>query len=317
MNSLPSRSARSSIGAWRRPLAALALALGTCLALPVAQAAPVCNSSTQAAGNYTFTLNHGGVQRSYRLHVPRNLTGPAAVVLSLHGVTSTASAQQSGSGWDAVADANPNFVVAYPDGVNKAWNVVGFNPSVDDTGFMKAIVDHISQRVRIAPNRVYITGTSLGGGFSFKMACTQADYFAGAMSVVFHLHSSPQDYVCAPSRPITALEYAGRNDLLVRYSGGTSQVQGNTVTHLSAENSFKKWASLNGCTGSPVTTWSRLSANNKQYQRCNGGVIVGLASLSCGHGYCADTAFGTPPADAWKVFKNQLNPQQKADACAN
>jgi polyhydroxybutyrate depolymerase len=298
-------------------LSTLALAVTAWAATPLAaQATPVCNTSTQAAGDATFSLTHGGVSRSYRLHVPAKLTGPAAVVLSLHGVTSSASSQQSGSGWDAVANANPNFVVAYPDGVDAAWNVVGFNPNVDDTGFMKAIVDDVSTRVRVAPNRVYITGTSLGGGFSHKMACTEANYFAGAMAVVFHLHSSPKDYVCAPQRPITVLEYAGLNDVLVRYSGGTSSVQGHSVTHLSANESFKKWASMSGCTGSPVTTWSRLTANNKQYQNCKGGVIVGLASLSCGHGYCADTAFGPPPVDAWKVLKTQVTPGLPADACA-
>jgi polyhydroxybutyrate depolymerase len=299
--------------AWPR----LCLLTAALAALPAAQAAPACNTSTQAAGNTSYTITHGGVSRSYRLHVPRNLKTPASVVLSLHGLSSSAMSQQLNSGWDAVSDSAANVVVAYPDGVNARWNVAGFNATVDDTGFMKAIVDHVSQRVRIAPNRVYISGTSLGGGFSHKMACTQANYFAAAAPVVFHLHSSPQDYVCAPQRPITVLEYAGRNDLLVRYEGGTSSVQGQTVTHLSANASFQKWAALNGCTGNPVTTWSLLASNNKQYQSCRGGVIVGLASLSCGHGYCTDTAFGTPPADAWKVFKTQVTPGLPADACTS
>lgn len=301
---------------YTRLATAAAFALVTATSITPAEAAPVCNTTTQAAGNQTFTITAGGRSRSYRLHVPANLTKPAGIVISLHGLSSSASSQQSGSGWDKTSDANRSFVVAYPDGVDRQWNVAGFNPNVDDTAFMKAIVDHISQRVRIAPNRVYISGTSLGGGFSHKMACTQADYFAAAAPVVFHLHSSPQDYVCAPSRPISVLEYAGRNDLLVRYSGGTSSVAGQTVTHLSANASFQKWAELSGCTGSPTTVWSRLTANNKQYKTCAGGVVVGLASLSCGHGYCADTAFGLPSDDAWKVFKTQVTPGKPADACA-
>jgi polyhydroxybutyrate depolymerase len=217
----------------RHTLRPALMALAVAAFAPVAsQAAPVCNTTTAASGNTTHTITVGGVSRTYRLHIPRNLTTPAAVVLSLHGLSSSASSQQSSSGWDTTSDANRNFVVAYPQGVNARWNVAGFNPTVDDTGFMKAIVDHVSQRVRIAPNRVYISGTSLGGGFSHKMACTQANYFAAAAPVVFHLHSSPQDYVCAPSRPIAVKEYAGLNDSLVRYEGGTSSVQGQTVTHL-------------------------------------------------------------------------------------
>ena len=298
----------------RRSVAALALMSVLALA-PPAQATPACNTSTAAAGDYTFNITHGGVSRSYRLHIPRNLVTPAAVVLSLHGLSSSASSQQSSSGWDTTSNNSRAFVVAYPQGVDARWNVAGFNPTVDDTGFMKAIVDHVAQRVRIAPNRVYISGTSLGGGFSHKMACTQAAYFAAAAPVVFHLHSSPQDYVCAPSRPISVKEYAGTRDLLVRYEGGTSSVAGQTVTHLSANASFQKWAQLSGCTGSPVTTWSRLTANSKEYQNCAGGVKVGLASLSCGHGYCTDTAFGSPTDDAWKLFQTQTTPGLPADAC--
>jgi polyhydroxybutyrate depolymerase len=297
-----------------RMIALAALIFASCFS--TAQAEPVCNTSTLAAGNHTFNISHGGRTRSYRLHIPSGLQTPAAVVLSLHGLTSTASAQQSGSGWDATSNSARNFVVAYPQGIDNRWNVAGFNPSIDDTGFVKAIVDHISARVRIAPNRVYISGTSLGGGFSHKMACTQANYFAAAAPVVFHLHSSPQDYVCAPSRPIAVQEYAGLNDTLVRYSGGTSSVLGQTVTHLSAEASFQKWAQMSGCTGSPVTTWRFLSSNIKQYQQCSGGVRVGLASLSCGHGHCTSTRLGSPTADAWTFMQPHTTPNRKADACA-
>lgn len=300
----------------KRIALSLALFAAAC-GMGAPHAAPVCNTTTQAAGNTTHTLVHGGISRTYRLRVPANLVTPAAVVLSLHGLSSSSQSQQLNSGWDAVSNSARNVVVAYPEGIDSRWNVAGFNPTIDDTGFMKAIVDHVSQRVRIAPNRVYISGTSLGGGFSHKMACTQANYFAAAAPVVFHLHSSPQDYVCAPQRPITVLEYAGRNDLLVRYSGGTSTVQGQTVTHLSANASFEKWAQMSGCTGSPTTVWSYFTSNNKQYRNCPNGVVVGLASLSCGHGYCTDTAFGPPPADAWKVFQTQVTPGLKADACAS
>jgi len=275
-----------------------------------------CPASNQAAGNYTYTLNVNGTSRSYILHIPGSLVTPAAVVISLHGITSSASSQQSGSGWDTTSNNNKTFVVAYPDGVDAAWNVGPFNNSVDDSGFMTAIVNDISKRVRIAPNKIFISGTSLGGGFSHKMACKRADYFAGAAPVVFHLWSNPTDVAdCAPVQPITVLEYAGRNDLLVRYSGGTSSVNGGTMTHLSATASFQKWASMNGCSGNPVTVWSSGIYNNKQYQSCKGGVIVGLASLSCGHGYCTGTSFGAPPDDAWKVFKTKTRPGRKADAC--
>lgn len=300
----------------RKTFATAIIAALATLTAAQSQAAPTCPTRTISAGNYSYTIYHGGRFRSYRLHIPSGLTTPAAVVLSLHGLSSSSTSQQSNSGWDTTSNANRNFVVAYPNGVSNAWNVAGFNPSVDDTGFMKAIVDHLSARVRIAPNRVYISGTSLGGGFSHKMACTQANYFAAATPLVFHLHSSPQDYVCAPSRPIGVQEYAGLDDTLVRYEGGTSTVLGRTVTHLSANASFEKWAQMSGCTGTPVTTWSSGRSNIKQYQTCGGGVIVGLASLNCGHGYCTSSSLGSPTADMWRFLSRHTTPGLKTDACA-
>jgi polyhydroxybutyrate depolymerase len=280
-------------------------------------AAPVCPAATVAAGNYSYSFNHGGRTRSYRVHIPSGLdrTRPAPVVLSMHGLYSTSQQQQAISGWDQTSNTY-KFVVAYPQGYNNRWNVVGFNPTIDDTGFLKAVVDHLSARVRIAPNRIYLSGISLGGGLSHRMACEQADYYAAAAPFVFHLWSSPT-LACNPSRAIAVTEYAGLDDTLVRYAGGRATAGGQPVTFMSAQLSFRTWAALNGCTGSPITTFSSGRNRVEEFQTCQDGVKVGLASLTGGHGALTSSALGSPTRHAWTTFLSQFSaPGQPADACA-
>ena len=292
-----------------------AVALAGMLTSNLAPAAPSCFSGTAASGNSTVNLTVGGQSRSYRLHIPSGLPSgqPVPVVLALHMLGNTASGTQSDSGWDATADSN-KFVVAYPQGLNNAWNVTGYGANVDDTTFLKAVVDSVSTKVRIAPNRVYITGYSLGGGMSHRMACEEAAYFAAAHPMVFHLTDRIVSN-CSPSRPIAVQEFAGSSDNVVPINGGSVTVQNVTNNFLSAQATFEKWASLNGCTGSPTTVLSSGSNTIKQYTSCNGGVKVGLGTLNGGHTYLTDVGIN-PSANAWSFFSGHTAPAQPADACS-
>src|SRR5690606_15914980 len=67
-------------------------------------------------GDYTFELRQGGRDRSYILHVPKDVqTSPWPVVINFHGAGSSATGQQAYSRMDAVADRE-GFLVVYPNG---------------------------------------------------------------------------------------------------------------------------------------------------------------------------------------------------------
>lgn len=298
----------------RKTLLISALALVSMGISSTAPAAPSCFSGTTTAGNTTVNLTVSGQSRTFRLHIPSGLPAGQAVpvVLALHGNGGTASALQSSSGWDATANTN-RFVVAYPQGISGSWNAAGFSPNVDDVGFLKAIVDNVSTKVRVAPNSVYITGYSLGGAMSHHMACTQADYFAAAHPFIAHLWTA-ESASCSPSRPIAVQEFAGRSDNIVPYAGGPLTISGITLNFLSAQNSYKRWAAINGCTGTTTTVLS--SGNNiiEQTGSCNGGVKVGLGSLVGGHEEFNGSGIN-PTANAWAFLSAHKNPNQPADAC--
>ena len=103
------------------------------------------------------TLNFGGLDRSYRLYIPDGLASPAPLVVMMHGGFGSAQQAERAYGWDELADS-AKFVVAYPDGVGRAWNVNGGccgrpgRENIDDVGFITA-------------------GISNGGMMAYALAC--------------------------------------------------------------------------------------------------------------------------------------------------
>ncbi|POY06589.1 polyhydroxybutyrate depolymerase, partial [Mycobacterium kansasii] len=97
-------------------------------------------------GTSFHTIDVGGVQRSYRLYKPAGLPRAAPLVVMLHGGFGSARQAERSYDWDELADSE-KFVVAYPDGLNRAWNANGggccgrsAREGVDDVAFVNAAV---------------------------------------------------------------------------------------------------------------------------------------------------------------------------------
>ena len=76
------------------------------------------------AGRSEHDISVGGLDRSYGVYRPAGLTGPAPLVVMLHGGFGTGAQAEKSYGWDAQADAG-HFVVAYPNGLDRAWDAGG------------------------------------------------------------------------------------------------------------------------------------------------------------------------------------------------
>ncbi|HTA39782.1 MAG TPA: hypothetical protein VK760_11925, partial [Candidatus Acidoferrales bacterium] len=104
-----------------------------------------CAKAAPGDAGESITVN--GVSRTYVLHVPDGLIGPAPLVLSFHGHGGDGASQARLTGFDALSDRD-RFIVAYPDGIDRAWNdgrpVNAKGP--DDLGFAAALVDDLKHR---------------------------------------------------------------------------------------------------------------------------------------------------------------------------
>lgn len=202
-------------------------------------------------GTSAHTINVGGRDRTYRLYKPAGLPASAPLVVMLHGAFGNAEQAERSYGWDELADSE-GFVVAYPDGLNRAWNVNGggccgrpAREGVDDVVFITAAVADIAKNVSISPAHVYATGISNGGIMTYTLACNTAVFAAIGPD------SATQLNLCASPHPTSVMQIHGTADLFVPYKGGQglSVIDGPSVPDV---NAF--WRNVDQCAAPAVTT---------------------------------------------------------------
>ncbi len=269
-------------------------------------AAVTCPATSELKpGETNETIDVGGTMRSYILHVPASYTGaaPVPLVLDFHPILSTGSFERGNSGYANLSDQD-GFVVAFPNGIDNAWNVgpcCTQSRTVDDLGFAKGLVAKLKSQGCIDPKRVYATGYSMGGGMSHYLACNAADVFAAVAPSAFDLLQDSEE-PCHPSRPITEITFRGTADPIVPYAGGASNPPNGlavTIHFLGAVGTFQKWAMLDQCTDMP----SAADASGCQtYSQCAQGVQVTLCTTQGGSHVTGDPNIG------WAMLKKHPMP---------
>ena len=244
-----------------------------------------CASPSPAApqgftvGSTRHSTSFGGLDRSYRLYVPEGLPAPAPLVVMLHGGFGSAEQAERSYGWNQLADSD-KFVVAYPDGLGRAWNVNGGccgRPSrqgIDDVGFIANVVDDVAANVAVDRDRVYATGISNGGMMSYALACG-TDVFAAIGP-----DSATQLDPCGSPRPTSVIAIHGTADQMIRYDGepgiGVAHIDGPPVPDV---NAF--WRNVDRC-AQPVSSVS--GAVTTTAADCADGRVVTLITIAgAGH----------------------------------
>jgi polyhydroxybutyrate depolymerase len=218
-------------------------------------------------GTTVHTMAFGGLDRSYRVHRPAGLTGPAPLVVMLHGAFGDGQQAETSYGWDQLADT-AKFVVAYPDGIGATWNAHGCcgkaaQENIDDLGFITTMVGEISAAMPIDPSRVYATGISNGGIMTYALACNSGIFAAIGPDAATQLDPCPDPH------PTSVIHIHGTADRLVPYNGGqgASTVNGPPIPDV---NEF--WRKVDKCGPSnvtikaPVTTWTAACADHRSVE---------------------------------------------------
>ncbi len=261
------------------------------------------------AGDNNQSLMMGSVARTYLVHAPPGYDGKQAVpvVFDFHGLSGNGAQQKSLSRWDKVGDSE-GFIVVYPDGIDKAWNAglcCTDDKTIDDVGFVRAIIGALQADACIDPKRVYASGCSYGGGMSYKLACEAADAIAGIAPVDFDCVDGSGCGMCKPSRPITEVQFRGTSDQLVDYDGNGA--------FIGAKQNFSLWGGLNQCTGSPAALSENAACQS--YPMCGAGTETLLCPVQNGS-HCGSYSSFMIPQVAWDVLKDKALPwtSERADA---
>jgi polyhydroxybutyrate depolymerase len=179
----------------------------------------------------------GGRKRTYVLHVPPSYDGsrPFPLVVAFHGARGMHAFAEN-VGLDAAADRH-GYVVASPDGSNGGGFALGCRgctvadrAGVDDVRFFRTLVAQISRGLAIDRHRVFATGFSDGGSFSYRLACERPGDLAAVAVVSGTLF-------CQPGRAVPVLAIHGTDDPVIPFEQGLSAV--------------RAWATAAGCNDSP------------------------------------------------------------------
>lgn len=210
-------------------------------------------------GTTQHDVRVGGVDRNYLVTVPENLPDGASLVLVLHGGFGSAEQAREAYGWDALA-ATEGFVVAYPDGLGRAWNAgdgccgTSGERGIDDVAFLEAVVTQLKVGLDLSADRVFATGMSNGAMMSYRLACDTETFRAigavagtilgtcdnPARASVIHIHGEADESVHLDGSPGT----------------GAEQIDGMPIADANA-----LWRAVDGCEEPVVTTETEITTS--------------------------------------------------------
>ena len=198
-------------------------------------------ATVHAALMENLNLQHEGLTRTYDLYIPGTQgQQPTALVIDLHGFLVSTTTQRQWSKFDLLAERK-GFYVAFPAGVQFAWNSrIGWIRN-DDVGFLRELAGELVKQYNIDPNRIYATGHSMGGEMIYRPACEAADFFA-AFATVATTENDDDVSNCRPFRPVPVLSINGLTDPVYQYYG-------DHMFQWSAPATLEFWQQKNACSG--------------------------------------------------------------------
>ena len=206
-----------------------------------------------------YGVTFQGIDRDFSIYIPESYThdSPSAMIFVFHGFGGSNDMIMYYSEFNSISERE-NFIVVYPQGSSfwgyPHWNVGGWTntSSVDDIGFVDFLIELISQEYNLNQKKIYATGMSNGGFFSFLLACQLSQKIAAVASVTGSMTNETYQN-CDPSKEVPILQIHGTNDPIVIYNGNSS------IGSIGIEPVLSYWKLNNYC-GDP--TISELSDSN-------------------------------------------------------
>ena len=171
-------------------------------------------------------LRVGGTEREYKIYVPNDLGAKRPLLISCHGMNQDAAYQMGMLDIKSVADT-AKFVTVFPEGINKSWDISGNR----DINFMLAIIDEMVEKYDIDRGRVYLSGFSMGGMFTYHAMNKIADRIAAFAPISGYPMGGA---TASPNvRPIPIIHTHGTSDDVVTFSN--------------VQKNLNVWIKHNGC----------------------------------------------------------------------
>lgn len=221
-------------------------------------------------GQITDTkIEYGGLNRRFLYYIPKNFNPKAKhpLIFILHGFNQPVETIVSGYGaMQAKADVDGTILI-YPVATGSlekkslAWNTryVTFantafpeTEKVDDVGFISRLIDVFLYNMNADPDRVYVTGTSLGGAMTYALSCYIPERLAAIAPVIMQVSNKVvADFQKA--KPLPVMIITGTADPLVSSAGNKGSAK-DMLSIVSTETNISYWKTRNGISSDPVET---------------------------------------------------------------
>jgi polyhydroxybutyrate depolymerase len=185
-------------------------------------------------------ITAGSADRSYLVAEPPPGAPISAVVMSLHGTSSTADGQALLSGFELLTQT-ASAVVVFPEAIVPIRTGYEWDHN-QDVDFIAGLATELLSRHRTPHGRVIVTGMSGGARMSCVFACAHPE-LVQAVGAVAGLRSPGVPV----HRSVPILSFHGTNDRVNPYGGSGTQRWNESVP-----DAARAWALANGITDPPT-----------------------------------------------------------------
>lgn len=165
----------------------------------------------------------------------------------LHGLGDNITRLDNEFHFQQIADTY-NWTMVVPQALAQSgytmWNAALTNSSIDDSGFLMALLDTLAVQYPVDLDSVFFTGFSMGGFMTHRMAIEHGDRITACAPVSGLITHTMATHT--PVAPVKMLHIHGTSDPVVGYDGN-SQYFGSNLG-LSVEAILNYWKNANHCT---------------------------------------------------------------------
>lgn len=213
-------------------------------------------------------------------YIPNGITGPAPLVIAMHGCTQSATIYAAQTGWNKLADLH-KFYVVYPEQIaannsSKCFNwfdATDVNKNQGEALSIKQMVDYMIANHTIDPSAIFATGLSAGAAMTVVMLADYPEIFAkGAVmaGLPYKAATSSFNAYTAMNGGVTKtptqwgdlvrnqnLSYTGTLPHMAIFHG----TQDFTVNVANATELIKQWTNVNGADQTVDSTFTSFQGN--------------------------------------------------------
>ena len=180
----------------------------------------------------------------------------------------------------------------YPKFPNCDRGRCGWAPCVDDTKFIKNLIDKL--KIEFNVKDVYLIGNSTGGMFVNSYVCKYPESIKTAISV----NGLPRDgFACTPDVPVNFISYASLNDETIP---PIEKIAFDGLFYENQSNFIDKWTKKFNCKNLKEVTFKHYEEfEEKTYSECTDDIkIMSILNLDSDHmwpeaGYNKDTGISS------------------------